>query len=145
MGVALLAPSSSHLLAPPLPTQPACSNVLSLVRLTSQGSTLFGGAEIIKRQASGRIKVVGYVTHYVAKYDRDTVSKFVAKMYGKDTPLDDFYCSDSIPNVIAWLKVRRVGLEPCTLEPSSTVHATLRARLQLKLVWFWLTEFESHP
>ena len=72
---------------------------------TNSGSTLFGGAEIIRRHAKGKVTVHGYVTHYVAKYDRETVTKFVAKLYGgANAPLDEFHCTDSIPNVIAWLK-----------------------------------------
>jgi phosphoribosylpyrophosphate synthetase len=71
---------------------------------TNSGSTLFGGAEIIRKHAGGNNRVAAYVSHYVAKYDRGTVTKFVDKLYGKDAPLDEFHCTDSIPNVIAWLK-----------------------------------------
>lgn len=83
---------------------PADAFVLLADDFTNSGSTLFGGAEIIRRHADGKVRVHGYVTHYVAKYDRQTVTKFVAKLYGQDAPLDEFHCSDSIPNVIAWLK-----------------------------------------
>ena len=34
---------------------------------TNSGSTLFGGAEIIRKHADGKIHVHGYVSHYVAK------------------------------------------------------------------------------
>ena len=44
------------------------------------------------------------MSHYVAKYDRSTVSKFVEKLYGANAVLDEFHCSDSIPHVVAWLK-----------------------------------------
>mmetsp|Transcript_38336 Transcript_38336/g.124701 ORF Transcript_38336/g.124701 Transcript_38336/m.124701 type:complete len:533 (+) Transcript_38336:58-1656(+) len=70
---------------------------------TNSGSTLFGGAEVIRTHADGAIKVCAYVSHYVAKYDRATVSKFVDKLYAGGA-LDEFHCSDSIPNVVAWLK-----------------------------------------
>jgi phosphoribosylpyrophosphate synthetase len=84
---------------------PGGAFVLLADDFTNSGSTLFGGAEIIRRHAKGKVSVHGYVTHYVAKYDRETVSKFVAKLYGGDSaPLDEFHCTDSIPNVIAWLK-----------------------------------------
>ena len=72
---------------------------------TNSGSTLFGGAEIIRKhqQQAGTIQVLGYVTHYVAKYQRQMASKFVDKLYSAGTALDEFHCSDSIPNVVAWL------------------------------------------
>ncbi|EOD37631.1 hypothetical protein EMIHUDRAFT_109667 [Emiliania huxleyi CCMP1516] len=58
---------------------------------TNSGSTLFGGAEVIRTHADGAIKVCAYVSHYVAKYDRATVSKFVDKLYAGGA-LDEFHC-----------------------------------------------------
>ncbi len=85
---------------------PPAAYVLLSDDFTNSGSTLFGGAQIIRNHASAGapLRVVAYVSHYVAKYDRETVSKFVSKLYGPDAPLDEFHCTDSIPNVIAWLK-----------------------------------------
>ena len=83
---------------------PAGAFVLLADDFTNSGSTLFGGAQIIRRHAEGDMTVCAYVTHYVAKYDRATVSKFVSKMYSADAALDEFHCTDSIPNVIGWLK-----------------------------------------
>ena len=58
-----------------------------------------------------------YVSHYVAKYDRGTVTSFVAKLYGdKEEPvLDMFYTTDSVGCVVSWLKEecdKRTGVPP---------------------------------
>jgi len=82
---------------------PAGTFVLLADDFTNSGSTLFGGAEVIRTHADGAIKVCAYVSHYVAKYDRATVSKFVDKLYAGGA-LDEFHCSDSIPNVAARLQ-----------------------------------------
>ena len=97
---------------------PEGSFVLLADDFTNSGSTLFGGAEIIRRNAASKIEVHAYVTHFVAKYDRSTVTKFVAKLYEEDRPvdvsgslegiapkmLDEFHCTDSIPDVTMWLR-----------------------------------------
>ena len=73
----------------------------------TQGRPL-GGAQIIRKLAAGRNVTVGaMVAHFVAKYDRDTVSAFVTKLYGepgKGAALDSFHCTDSIPRVTGWLE-----------------------------------------
>ena len=47
------------------------------------GSTLLGGAEIVRRHAGADTSVAAFVTHLVAKYDRTVLDKFVAKLYGE--------------------------------------------------------------
>ncbi|EOD37629.1 hypothetical protein EMIHUDRAFT_225187 [Emiliania huxleyi CCMP1516] len=66
---------------------------------TNSGSTLFGGAEVIRTHADGAIKVCAYVSHYVAKYDRATVSKFVDKLYAGGA-LDEFHFSTTRPRFV---------------------------------------------
>ncbi len=81
---------------------PADANVLIADDFTNSGSTLFGAAQIVRKLASGSIEVGAYVSHFVAKYDRATVTKFVDKLYGGS--LDTFSCTDSIPKVVRWLE-----------------------------------------
>ena len=84
------------------------AKVVIIDDFTNTGSTLFGGAQIIRKLAAGRNVTVGaMVAHFVAKYDRDTVSAFVTKLYGepgKGAALDSFHCTDSIPRVTGWLE-----------------------------------------
>ena len=84
------------------------AKVVIIDDFTNTGSTLFGGAQIIRKLAAGRNVTVGaMVAHFVAKYDRDTVSAFVTKLYGepgKRAALDSFHCTDSIPRVTGWLE-----------------------------------------
>ena len=42
--------------------------------------------------APAAAQVCAYVSHYVAKYDRATVSKFVDKLYAGGA-LDEFHCA----------------------------------------------------
>lgn len=44
-----------------------------------------------------------FVSHFVATYSKDKVAKFVEKLYAPNAPLDEFNCTDSIPNVVQWL------------------------------------------
>lgn len=82
---------------------PSGAHVLIVDDFTNSGSTLFGGATILKKKAEGAVKVSAWVSHFVAKYDRPTVHKFVDKLYGGPDSLDFFYCTDSNPTVVGWL------------------------------------------
>jgi len=46
--------------------------------------------------------VAAYVSHFVGKYDRDVVSKFVSSLYDTtDEPtLDAFHCTDSVAQTV---------------------------------------------
>ena len=83
---------------------PSGAVVLLVDDFTNSGSTLFGGASILKKKCtSGGVKVFAWVSHFVAKYDRPTVDTFVEKLYAGADSLDFFYCTDSNPGVIGWL------------------------------------------
>jgi len=85
---------------------PAGSYVLIADDFTNSGSTLFGGAKIIRKLSGGPVTVAAYVSHFLAKYDQKTVAGFASKLYGDDggdAALDYFYTTDSIPRVIGWL------------------------------------------
>lgn len=83
---------------------PDGASVLLADDFTNSGSTLFGGAEIIKKRAAGAITVAAYVTHFVAKYDKSVVEKFVEKLYGGGVALDTFHCTDTLPSTTRWLE-----------------------------------------
>jgi len=86
---------------------PAGSRIVIVDDFTNSGSTLFGGARIVRKRSSGKVHVSAYVSHYVAKYDRQAVTKFVDALFGENgatADLDQFYCTDSIPGVVDWLK-----------------------------------------
>mmetsp|Transcript_50047 Transcript_50047/g.108450 ORF Transcript_50047/g.108450 Transcript_50047/m.108450 type:complete len:501 (+) Transcript_50047:197-1699(+) len=86
---------------------PHGSRVLIADDFTNSGSTLFGGADIIRRHAQGEVHVSAYVTHFVAKYDTKTVEAFVNKLYSEsERSLDDFHCTDSVADVVATLAQR---------------------------------------
>jgi hypothetical protein len=101
---------------------PRGARVIICDDFTQSGSTLLGAATMIRRHAEpnntdacgssggggGRgaapLRVEAYVSHFVAKYDRATVAKFLASLYAADAPLDTFHCTDSIPVVVRWLR-----------------------------------------
>jgi len=85
---------------------PAGSHVLIADDFTNSGGTLFKGAEIIRGNADGKIKVAAFVTHFVAQYDRGTVAKFVDRLYssGDEALIDTFTCTDSIPGIVSDLE-----------------------------------------
>ena len=92
-----------HARAAPLPDG---SQVLIADDFTNSGSTLLGGAAIVRKRAGAGTSVSAYVSHIVAKYDRSVLAKFVAKLYGEggEAPvLDAFYCTDSVSSVSGWL------------------------------------------
>ena len=73
---------------------------------TNSGSTLFGAGTIVRKHALGPMAVASFVTHFVAKYDRTVVDKFVAKLYSEGdnkSDLDQFYTTDTIANTTKWL------------------------------------------
>jgi len=82
---------------------PAGARVLIVDDFTNSGSTLFGGATVLKKRASEDVKVYAWVSHFVAKYDQPTVQKFVDKLYAGADSLDGFYTTDSNPTVVGWL------------------------------------------
>ena len=85
---------------------PAGSSVLIPDDFTNSGSTLFGAATIVRKHALGPMAVSSFVTHFVAKYDRTVVDKFVAKLYSEGdnkSDLDQFYTTDTIANTTKWL------------------------------------------
>lgn len=85
---------------------PDNAQVLIADDFTNSGSTLFGGANIIRKHAGSGISVSAYVSHFVAKYDRSTVASFAKKLYAEDggaPSLDYFHCTNSIPLVTSWL------------------------------------------
>lgn len=85
---------------------PASCHVLLADDFTNSGTTLFGGAAIIRVHAEPGVYVAAYVTHFVGKYSRETVSSFVKALYeGGETPsLDAFHCTDSVAQTIGWLR-----------------------------------------
>ena len=85
-------------------TFPAGAHVILADDFTQSGSTLMGGARMIRARAGPGTRVSAYVSHFVAKYDRATVRAFSEKLHGAGSPLDHFYCTDSIPNVVRWLR-----------------------------------------
>ena len=60
---------------------PDNSTVLIADDFTNSGSTIFGGAEIVRSHAGPGTTVNAFVSHFVAKYDEPTVKKFVEKLY----------------------------------------------------------------
>ncbi|KAL1523575.1 hypothetical protein AB1Y20_018511 [Prymnesium parvum] len=88
---------------------PDKSTVLIADDFTNSGSTIFGGAEIVRSHAGADVTVNAFVSHFVAKYDHATVKKFVDKLYQDGCGVDSFTCTDSIPNVVQWLQA--AGLE----------------------------------
>lgn len=87
---------------------PSGSTILIPDDFTNSGSTLFGGAKIVKSKVQGEAKAISaFVSHFVAKYDRAVVDKFVTQVYsegGYASAMDTFYCTDSIPNTTSWLQ-----------------------------------------
>ena len=84
---------------------PAGSVVLIPDDFTNSGSTLFGGAAIVRRLAAGgQVNVAAFVTHFVAKYDQAVVSSFVERLYRTPAELDAFYTTDSLPLTTQWLE-----------------------------------------
>ena len=90
---------------------PAGSQVLIPDDFTNSGSTLFGGATIVRKKmgggGGGKGSVAAFVSHFVAKYERAVVDKFVAKLYGEGgeaSDLDAFFCTDSVACSVAWLE-----------------------------------------
>ena len=88
---------------------------------TNSGSTLFGAGTIVRNHAAGgSVHVSAFVTHFVAKYDKAVVDKFVAKLYsegGNKSDLDHFYTSDTVRPPAASVAVTAV----VTLVPHSHV------------------------
>jgi len=82
---------------------PEGATVLIADDFTNSGSTLFGGADIIRKSGGRDLTVSAYVSHFVAMYSRSTVAKFVERLYDESALLDRFHCTDSIPRVVAWL------------------------------------------
>jgi len=84
---------------------PAKSHILIPDDFTNSGSTLFGGAGIVRQHVSGDCKVGAFVTHFVAKYERAVVDAFVQKLYSEvgQSDLNNFYTTDSIPLTTNWL------------------------------------------
>lgn len=73
---------------------------------TNSGSTLFGAGSIIRKHASGTLNVAAFVSHFVAKYDKAVVDKFVAKLYSEGehvSDLDHFYTTDTVGCSTRWL------------------------------------------
>jgi len=88
-------------------TLPASASVLIPDDFTNSGSTLFGAGTIVRKHAAGSLTVAAFVTHFVAKYERAVVDKFVAKLYSEgDTKsdLDAFYTCDTVACSVAWLQ-----------------------------------------
>jgi len=84
---------------------PANAQVLIPDDFTNSGGTLFGAGTIVRKHAEGDMSVSAFVTHFVAKYERSVVDKFVAKLYSEDgkSDLDHFFTSDSVACSVAWL------------------------------------------
>jgi hypothetical protein len=85
---------------------PAGSHVLIPDDFTNSGSTLFGGATIVRSHIQGEATVAAWVSHFVAKYEHGVAAKFVAKLYsegGQKSDLSAFYCSDSVACSVRWL------------------------------------------
>jgi hypothetical protein len=82
----------------------ACSHVLLADDFTNSGSTLFGGAAIIRRHAEPGVHVAAYVSHFVGKYDRSVVTEFVQTLYDPTAGLNFFHCTDSVAQTVAWLR-----------------------------------------
>jgi hypothetical protein len=77
---------------------PSGCHALIVDDFTNSGSTLFGGAKVLNAHTPrSEVTVTAFVSHFVAKYDRAVVGSFATKLYANDSPLDAFYCSDSIP------------------------------------------------
>ena len=85
---------------------PADACVLIADDFTNSGTTLFGAAKIVHDHAEQghRLRVTAHVTHFIAQYDQEVVREFVDKVYAPNSPLHGFYCSDSVPRVIKWLR-----------------------------------------
>jgi hypoxanthine phosphoribosyltransferase len=94
----------------------ASSHVLLADDFTNSGSTLFGGADIIRKHAEPGVHVAAYVSHFVGKYDRSVVANFVTSLYDPKATLDFFHCTDSVAQTVAWLREeieqRRAGGQP---------------------------------
>lgn len=82
----------------------ASSHILLADDFTNSGSTLFGGAAIIRRHAEPGAHVAAFVSHFVGKYNRSVVAEFVATLYNSASGLDTFYCTDSVAQTVSWLK-----------------------------------------
>jgi phosphoribosylpyrophosphate synthetase len=98
---------------------PTGSTILIPDDFTNSGSTLFGGASIVRKHVQGTCKVGAFVTHFVAKYERAVVDKFVATLYsegGAASDLNEFFTTDSIVMTTTWLaeeaKKRVAGGQP---------------------------------
>jgi len=86
---------------------PTGANILIPDDFTNSGSTLFGGASIVRKHVAGPCTVGAFVSHFVAKYERAVVDKFVATLYsenGTASDMDYFYTTDSIPLTTNWLQ-----------------------------------------
>lgn len=86
---------------------PAGARVLIADDFTNSGSTLFGGASIVRKfesRGDSTVKVCAFVTHFVAKYSRELVAKFVDKLYAPSSELDEFVTTDSVPCSVQWLR-----------------------------------------
>lgn len=102
---------------------------------TNSGGTLFKGAKIIRNRAGPGITVDAFVTHFVAQYDRATVTTFVDKLYGdkgQQPPIDTFACTNSIPGVVKWLR-EEVGKRDPSL---SRIHVTSLA----PIIFEWVSQ-----
>lgn len=97
---------------------------------TNSGSTLFGAGSIIRKHASGTLNVAAFVSHFVAKYDKAVVDKFVAKLYSEGehvSDLDHFYTTDTVGCSTRWLSAeveKRDGKPRCTVMSVAPVIAT---------------------
>jgi len=100
---------------------PADGQVLIPDDFTNSGGTLFGAGTIVRSHAQGELTVGAYVTHFVAKYERGVVDKFVAKLYsegGAKSDLDHFFTSDTVACSVAWLSeevAKRAGPSKVTV------------------------------
>jgi len=96
---------------------PAGSRVLIVDDFTNSGSTLFGGANIVRKRCQGQVHVSAFVSHYVAKYDRQAVSKFVSNLYDGHA-LDRYVRATSF--AFSALSVQTIGSPRCVPTISQT-------------------------
>uniref|UniRef100_A0A7S0PYE9 Ribose-phosphate pyrophosphokinase N-terminal domain-containing protein n=1 Tax=Coccolithus braarudii TaxID=221442 RepID=A0A7S0PYE9_9EUKA len=82
---------------------PDGASVLIADDFTNSGSTLFGGAAIIRRHSTGSLRVRAYVTHFVAQYAKAKIDKFIDTLYADDAALDEFHCSDTVCGIVSEL------------------------------------------
>ena len=75
---------------------------------TNSGGTLFGAGAIVRSHAAGKLKeCAAFVTHFVAKYEKSVVDKFVQRLYSEGemtSDLDHFYTTDTVACAVAFLE-----------------------------------------